>query len=197
MANRAATAAVQAEWAKAANEPAHLYEVRLDAGDGGSVYMTDSYRQVLWNGNTYGALGHALAFSGLTESAELRIADATLQLSGIDQSWISIILSKQYVDRRLLIWKLFFDQATEALMVDPVAIHDGRMDEPTVNEDPANGKCTVTIKSRDQFADFERLSGRHTNPIDQNLWFPNDRAFDLVAQNAGAQISLLWGAARP
>jgi hypothetical protein len=171
--------------------------VRLDTSDGGSVYMTDSYRQIVWNGNTYGALGHALTFSGLTESAELRIADATLQLSGIDQSWISIILSKQYVDRRLLIWKMFFNQATEALMVDPVAIHDGRMDDPRVDEDGPAGKSTVTIKSRDQFADFEKLCGRHTNPIDQNLWFPSDRAFDLVAQNAGSQMTLLWGAARP
>lgn len=195
MANRGASASVQTEWAKAANEPAHLFEVRLDAADGGTQYMTDSYRSVLWNGNTYGGFGHALGFSGLVETAEVRITDASLQISGVDQTWISILLSKQYIDRRLLIYKLFFNQATELLIVDPVNIHDGRLDEPRVDEDPASGKCVVTFKSRDQFADFERLSGRHTNPNDQNLWFPNDRAFDMNAQLAGHRYDAVWGLA--
>jgi hypothetical protein len=34
---------------------------------------------------------------------------------------------------------MFFDQTNEALMVDPVAIHDGRMDEPALAEDPDGG----------------------------------------------------------
>jgi hypothetical protein len=56
------------------------------------------------------------------------------------------------------------------------------MDEPRIAEDPDAGKCVVQVASRDQFADFEKLSGRHTNPHDQNIWFPTDRAFDKLAQ---------------
>jgi hypothetical protein len=79
--NRGATAAVQAEWAKSANEPAHLVELRFDAGDGGTIYLTDSYRSVTWNGNTYLASGDVLGFSGLQESAEMRVAEVMVQLS--------------------------------------------------------------------------------------------------------------------
>lgn len=193
MAGRGASGAVQAEWAKSANEPAHLVEVRFDVADGGSQYMTDSWRNVSYSGNTYFALGHVLGFDGLVESADMRITDVTLNLSGIDQSWISLLLSKQYIDRRLLIYQMFFDQTTEQLIVNPIVIHDGRMDEPSINEDPAGGKCIVQIKSRDQFADFDRLSGRHTNPNDQNLFFPNDRAFDMNAQLVGQRLQLMWG----
>lgn len=192
--NRGSSAAVQAEWAKTQNEPAHLVEVRFDAADGGSVYLTDSWRNVVYNGNTYAALGHMLGFEGLVESVDLRITDLTLRLSGVDQTWISIVLSKQYIDRRLLLYQMFFDQTTEQLIVSPVVIHDGRMDEPTIDEDPATGKCVVQIKARDQFADFERLSGRHTNPNDQNLLFPNDRAFDMNARLVGRRFELMWGA---
>jgi hypothetical protein len=77
-----------------------------------------------------------------------------------------------------VVYQAFLGTA-DALIVDPFAIHDGRMDEPKFDEDPDGGKCTVSVRSHDQFADFERTTGRHTNPNDQALWFPNDRAFDL------------------
>jgi hypothetical protein len=188
--NRGASAAVQAEWAKAANAPAHLLEVRFDAGDGGSVYLTDSYRSVIWGGNTYVGVGQLLGFSGLTESLELRVADITVELSGVDQSFIATFLQRKYIDRRLLINKAFFD-ATDTLVIDPFAIHDGRMDEPRIVEDPEAGKCVVQVASRDQFADFEKLSGRHTNPHDQNIFFPMDRGFDKLAQLNSTPF--VWG----
>lgn len=192
MSARGASAAVQAEWAKAANQLAHLLELRLDAADGGTLYRTDSYRTISWGGNSYLALGDFLGFSGLTESAEQRITDVTVTFSGVDQTWLSIVQLKQLLDRRLLIYKVFFNTATEAVIVDPVSIHDGRISEYSVQEE-ASGKCEVTLHSQDQFADFQRLSGRHTNPNDQNIWFPADRGFDLTAQNAYQRRQLIWG----
>jgi hypothetical protein len=38
--------AVQAEWAKSQNAPCHLVELQFDAADGGTVYITDSYRTI-------------------------------------------------------------------------------------------------------------------------------------------------------
>lgn len=196
MANRGATAAVQAEWAKAQNQPAHLLELRLDAADGGTVYFSDSYRTVVWGANSYTALGHLASFSGVIESAELRIADATIELSGVDQTLIALILSKQYIDRQLLVYQMFFSSSADALVVDPFPLHDGRMDEPVMQEDPDSGKCVVQIKARDQFADFERMAGRHTNAIEQSQWFPADKAFQLMAETAARQKELMWGGNR-
>jgi len=197
MSGRGASAAFLTESAKAANQPAHLFEARFDAADGGTLYFTDSYRNITWGGNTYTALGHLIGFTGLTESAELRITDVRVTFSAVDQTMVSQVLQKQYLDRRLVIYKAFFDEATQAIVVDPVSIHDGRMDEPTLNEDPEGGRSTVQVVSHDQFADFERKSGRHTNPTDQALFFPSDKAFDMVAQNAGSQVTLTWGAPAP
>lgn len=188
--NRGASAAVQAEWAKAANAPAHLMEVRFDTADGGTVRITDSYRPITWGGNVYAAAGDLLSFGGLTESFELRVADITVELSGVNQAYIAAFLQRKYVDRRLLIYQCFFD-ASEALVVDPFAIHDGRMDDPRIVEDPEAGRCIVQVSSRDQFADFEKLNGRHTNPHDQNVFFPADRAFDNLVQRNSRTFT--WG----
>lgn len=197
MSGRGATAAWLAELAASSNQPAHLCELRFDAADGGSLYLSDAYKAFVFGGQTYTSGGHLLGFSGLTESAELRIADVTLELSGVDQTIVSAALTKNYLHRRALIWKLLIDRTTEGLILNPVLIHDGRMDGMTSDEDPISGRHIVKVSSKDQFADFERLAGRHTNPNDQNIWFPNDRAFDLNAQLAGSQTTVTWGAVRP
>jgi hypothetical protein len=194
--NRGASAAVQAEWAKAQNAPAHLVELQFDVADGGTVYVTDSYRTISYGGNNYTALGALLDFAGVSESVELRIADAVLTLQGVDQTYIAAILQRQYLYRRLLVYKAFMGTA-DVLIVDPFAIHDGRLDEPKIDEDPDSGKCIVQLRSHDQFADFERVAGRHTNPNDQALWFPNDRAFDQIAALAAQQQKFTWGRSMP
>jgi hypothetical protein len=71
------------------------------------------------------------------------------------------------------------------------------MDEPKIDDDPDSGKSLVQLRSHDQFADFERTTGRHTNPNDQALWFPNDRAFDQIAQLASQQQRFTWGRSLP
>lgn len=190
MAGRGASVAVLAEWAKNKNAPAHLIELAFDAAEGGPVYMTDAARNIIWNSHNYIGLGQLLGFSGMTESMELRIADVTLELSGVDQTLISQILRKQYIDRVLTVHQMFFD-GVDALIVDPVAVHSGRIDEPTISEDPDSGKCVVSLASRDQFADFEKPSGRHTNSHDQNIWFPSDRSFDRLAQLNN--MTFTWG----
>lgn len=192
MTARGASAAVQTQWGSASNRPGHLCQIQLDAGDGGTVYLTDYSRAVSWGGNSYIAGGHLLGFQGLTESADLRVRDVQVTLSGVDQSWISTILAKQYFKRPLLIYQAFFD-SSDAVIVDPVLIHSGFMEDPRVEEDPGAGTCTVTIVSRDQFSDFERPSGRHTNSNDQRLYFSGDPSFDMWAQIALAQRQFIWG----
>jgi hypothetical protein len=104
----------QAEWAKAQNAPAHLVQLQFDAGDGGTVYITDSYRTIVFGGNSYLALGALLDFSGVNESVELRVADAQLTLQGVDQSYIATILQRQYLYRRLLVYKAFMGDGRRA-----------------------------------------------------------------------------------
>lgn len=186
--NRGASADVIAEIALAANRPVHLFELYLS---GATTYATDAYRQVTWNGVDYPALGHFLDFDGVEESSDMTINQCRVQLSGVDQTLIAAILAYEYIDRRLVIRKGFLT-GSEALMIDPLPIFDGRVDAPEIAEDPATGACTVTIAASSHWIDFERTPGRHTNHEEQQLWFPGDLGFEYVSQ-LNRQIK--WGSA--
>jgi len=188
MTDRGASASVIAEFAKNANRPIHLFELYLS---GATTYATDSYRSIVWNGNTYPALGHFLSFDGVEESNNLSINQARVQLSGVDQAIISAVLAYEYIDRRVVIRKGFMD-ASEAVIVDPIAIFDGRCDSMEINDEPISGSSVVVVSASSHWIDFERTPGRHTNDAEQRIWFPNDTGFSRISQ---LNREITWGAA--
>lgn len=185
MSGRGASAGVLTELAKRANEPVHLFELYLDDQ---TVRITDAARQIAWGGNDYIAAGHLIGFDGLEESAELQVTSVKVQLSGVVQDTIALLLTHAYIDRRLAIYTAFVSGA--GVVIDPVPIFDGRCDSPSIDEDPENGKCLVTLTAAQHWVDFERRPGRHTNHEEQQLWFPGDRFFEFVS---GLNREIKWG----
>ena len=188
MSGRGLSAAALTQINAAQNAPFHLFEAYFDSG---TAYATDAARDVAWGGHTYLANGNLLGFSGVQESADLQVTEAQVQLSGVDQTWVALVLAENYIDRRIVIYKAFLDTATDALIVDPGAIFDGRMDSPTIEEDPGSGKCTVTLTATSHWVDFERRPGRHTNLAEQKSFFPTDTAFRYVTEQTR---TITWGA---
>ena len=185
--DRGASAGFITELLKSTNSPCFLVETYFDDG---TIRVTDAWRNIDWGGNTYTANGHFLSFDGLTETAELQVPNLTLTVSAVDQVWISTALTKQYIDRRMVIYKAFLDY-TQDVISSPIIIFDGRMDSMAVADSP-DGKCTVAISATSQWGDFDRKAGRHTNPQEQQVFFPGDRFFEYVA-NLNKEIK--WGAA--
>ncbi|MEI6317411.1 MAG: hypothetical protein WCS09_02775 [Pseudomonadota bacterium] len=168
------------------NQVVHLFRADFSSG---TTYATDAYRPVVWGGNTYLANGHLLSYTGIEESAELQVTQARFALSGVDQSLISTVLLENVLDRRIRVWTAFLD-ADDAIIGDPILIFDGRMDAPSIDEDPAGGSCTVAISASNQFADFNRRAGRRTNDAEQQVLFPGDRGFEYVS---ALTRSITWG----
>lgn len=191
MANRDMSAQVQAEAGLAKNQPIHLFRADLDSG---TAFLTDAYRAVVWNGDTYTAGGHMLGFSAIKETSRAQVSEVSCQLSGVDQTLIAIFLADDYLDRRLRIYKTFLNSDGSAM--EPVLIFDGRMDAPVIEENPEpdNGTCTIGISATSHFGDFERKPGRRTNTNVQELHFPGDRFFDYCSE-IPAQKQSVWGRA--
>ena len=186
MADRGATEDVVTELGKTKNQPIHLVEVIFDTTP---IYITDAWREVIWDGQPYSALGHFINFSDIEETSELQVANITVQLSGVDQSAVSAVLSENYIDRPLRIYKAFLDDDL-AIIADPILIFEGRMDSPVINENPDDGTCTVQVSASSAWVDFERLSGRHTNHEEQQIFFPGDKGFEFVSSVAA---DIFWG----
>jgi hypothetical protein len=186
MSGRGASTETRAEFAKDANRPFHLFELYLDDAN---TFATDAYRTVVWNGNTYVANGHFLDYDGIEETAELSAGQTQVTLSGVDQAEIAAVLLYEYIDRRLVIRKAFLAD-DETIIVDPVPILDGRCDAPAIVEDPDSGTCTVVLTAGNEWIDFERRPGRHTNHQEQQLHFPGDMFFEFVSE---INKEIKWG----
>jgi len=186
MSERGMTSSVKTETEAAANRPFHL--VTIEFSDE-TLYLTDSYKTITFGGHGYTALGHLLGFSDIEETAELQVAQMTGSLSGVDQTLISSFLSKDYLNRPVKVYKGFLD-VSEALIADPVLIFDGRMDRPVIEEDPDSGESVVTVTATNQWSDFERTPGRHTNHEEQQIWFSGDKGFAFASE---VVKDIVWG----
>ena len=176
MADRGMTAAVLTEIAESQNKPFHLVEIYFSSG---TVYFTDSDRDITWNSNTYSAAGHFLTFSEINEQNALTVSDIEVQLSGVDRTYLTEILSETFMDRNLIIRKGFFDDSN-AVIVDPIIIYSGKMDQPNIIE--TSETCTVSVTVANLFIDFTKTTGRYTNEESQHLFFPSDNGFQYAHQ---------------
>ena len=186
MANRGSTTAFQTEIKKDQSHPLHLIEVYLDSA---TYYVTDNYRDVVYNSNTYDALGFFLNFANIEESTEVTASRITLSLSGVDQQYTNLFLTENYVDRRVVIRKAFID-TSNALIANPVTIFDGRLDSPVITEDADTGLATIAVVASNQFVDFEKTPGRYTNHENQQLHYPGDNGFIYASQIIK---DIVWG----
>jgi hypothetical protein len=186
VANRGSTTAFQNEIVKDQSHPLHLIEVYLDSA---TYYVTDNFRDITYNSNTYTALGFFLNFDTIEESASISASKITLGLSGVDQTYTNLFLTENYVDRRVVIRKAFID-TSNALIADPVVIFDGRMDNPVITEDTDSGLATIGVTVSNQFVDFEKTPGRYTNHENQQLYYPGDKGFIYASQIIK---DIVWG----
>jgi len=184
--DRGSTAEFQTEVVKEQNFPVHLCSVETS---GGTVYMTDAYRDVVYGANTYLKAGHFLAFSDIEESAEVMVANVTISLSGVDQSNISNFLSNNYIDRAVKIYLGFLD-ASSTLVADPILIFEGRIDSPAIEEDPSGGSSVVSVRATNSWVDFNRRTGRRANHAEQQIYFPGDKGFEFASE---VVHEIYWG----
>jgi len=187
--DRGSTPEFQAELVKAQNRPVHLVEVGFDSG---SVFMTDSFKAITFAGDEYQAVGNFMGFSDIEETVGIIVSTVNLSLSGIDQVWISNVLNENFIDRQVKIWTGFLGGSSLDLVSDPVLIFDGRMNQPTISENPDSGESTVSVSCTNAWVDFTRKIGRHTNHEEQQIHFPTDKGFEFASEIVK---DITWGKA--
>lgn len=184
--NRGMTVAYAARLAADVSVVCHLLEVELDSG---TQYITDAYRPLTWLGNTYQALGHFLEFDKIEETSALQVNDTTIQLSSVDRAYLAAFLGENYINRRARIYLALLD-ASFALVVDPIKVLEGRLDNPVCTDDPDAGTSTLSVRVVNQWSDWERLTGRRTNQAIQSFYFPGDLGMNNVST---ADQKVTWG----
>ena len=171
---------------------ANLVELRLYNSSNDSdevVYITDYHIDIVYSGNTYLAGGHLLSISEQKNTSDLQINDVTVGLSGIDQTFISLLLNYTYIDREIIIQRVFLD-SNDAIIGSPVTTFAGRINTPTIEDNPSDGSSVVTVNASSYLADFDRRPMRSTNHIHHKYYYGDDDFFKLWGQ---IDKEIVWG----
>lgn len=142
------------------------------------VYLTDRGHDISYGGNTYQASSHLLSVANVNESSDIRVNSLDIELSGVDQAYIASFLGTSYIGRQVIIYKAFLDD-NGAIIGAPVMFYDGRIDGFSINQNDKTATLNVSVASH--WSDFEKKSGRYTNPNSQELFFSGDKGFDFAA----------------
>ena len=151
---------------------AHL--VRMDFTS--PVYYTDYSRDLSSQGNTYVAGGHFLQIASPSESAKLKVGSVNLDLSDVDQSFIAIMQTQDWINRKIYISRALIDNTGE-IVPNPFMIFEGQMTQYQVTEDSKKGSVIISIASH--WADFKKKAGRFTNNNSQQYYYPGDKGMEF------------------
>tara|TARA_S200002703_G_C3692506_1_gene212650 strand:- start:44 stop:589 length:546 start_codon:yes stop_codon:yes gene_type:complete len=148
--------------------------------------ITNHYKNVSHNSNTYNASGHLLSVSSKSESAELNVSNFTVGLSAVDSAFTSIVLNN-VVSNDIVTVDIGLLNSSDAL-IDTYNYDKGFIESFRLNTDRAE----LSLICTSHFSDFSRIAGRKTNEGSQQRFFATDRGFEF----AGATVQdIKWGRA--
>ena len=172
---RGLTNAVKNELATNNFVMAHL--VKMDFS-GGASYFTDYATSLSSQGQAYTPIGHFVGIDSPSETQELRVNTININLSGVEQSFITIFLTNDWMNRGVLVDRVVINSAG-SIVQNPFRIFDGFMTQFQVDE--GGEKSDVIVAASSHWADFKKKAGRHTNDNSQQYYFSGDKGFEYAS----------------
>lgn len=190
--------------------------------DSGTVSIWNGYGTLNYNANQYGivnyegvpyqGVGSLLGIGQVEETAELSARGATVSLSGIPSTMMSLALQEKYQGRKATIsfgvfvddpssgWAIYnsvwndsrnwYDsQFWSDYSVSIMNLFDGYIDQMNINE--SSSSCTITVTIESKLIDLERPREFRFNSASQQSLYPGDLGLDFVESLQGKQFT--WG----
>ena len=154
-----------------------------------SARLTDNFHAVTIGANTFDPVGNLLSIGQPQETQELRVGTIQITLSGVEQSYVSVFLTQDYINRRVRIWKAVLNDSGQVIG-DPILTFDGQITGYGIRDNENDSVITVSCASH--WADFERKANRLTNTKSQQYFFPTDTGFRFAANTVK---DIKWGKA--
>lgn len=136
---------------------------------------------------TFTPSSHILSLGNVTETSSLKGNSYSIDLSSVDQAYVSILLGSNQIGRRFRAWRAVLD-ANNQIIGSPFMVFDGIIVGFSISDSEKTSKLSVEVASH--WTDFEKTSGRKTNSNSQNAFFPNDRGMDFSSTTVK---EIKWG----
>jgi hypothetical protein len=178
--------------------------VKIDLPDDSPLLFSNFDRPYTINGDLYNSLGSLM--SATTSANELRAVpgEITITISGIPNARLQEIVSTRIKGSEVIVYRAFFNPQTGAALAIPgnsgsniVTRFQGRVMSVAIQEDWDSGGNSSTITAQFNCASVvalfsNKISGRKTNPIDQQALYPTDTSMSDVPSLSNSNFN--WGA---
>jgi hypothetical protein len=155
-----------------------------------TYYISNAYKPVTFNGNTYTQLGSFLNVDTLTEDIRTTNGDIAISLSGIptEADYINLVLTTKLKGGEVIIRRGFMSQTD--LELDTAEVYTrfkGIITNFNISEDTNimekinTNSATIVVANTNSILE-QRISGQRTNPEDRKRIFPNDQTFDRIPE---------------
>jgi hypothetical protein len=149
--------------------------------DSGALYVWNGNEDLVIGAKTYLGAGELISISAISETSEMSAQGATITLTGIPATFLSMALVEPYQGREC---KIFFGVTNSA--VDYVEIFSGFLDQMVINETFETAVITVTVEN--ELIRLERPVVRRFTPEDQKSRFPGDLGLDFISDIQDKEI---------
>ena len=184
---RGLTTAVKNELATQNINPILLVKLNFNT----PVYLTNCsfnlVSSISGSSETYQANGHLRGITNVSESNKPTKNTLALSLSGVDQTYISIALNENIINKDVEIYRGFLDN-TNSIIADPFLLFYGTIDDFKISDSTKTAGIVLTITSH--WGQVEKQNGRTTSSNSQQRFFSSDKGMEYAAITVQ---DLKWG----
>ena len=149
-----------------------------------TVYLWTGYGELVVGAKTYLGAGTLLNISSVEETTEIEAKGATITLSGIPSTILSLALDEPYQGREC---RIYFGVTSSPS--DYVEIFSGELDQMNIVEEAES--CTISVTAENVLIKLERPVVRRFTDQDQKSRYPSDRGLEYIASLQDKEI--FWG----
>ena len=151
------------------------------------IYNTDYGVNITYDSKTFTPSSHLISVSDAKETAGVKVNSMDITVSAVEQSFMSLFLSSDYINKQVLIQRAVIDD-NNTIIGQPIDFFDGRIISFDMKESDSSSEISIEIASH--WSDFDKIQCRRTNTNSQQFHFPDDRGFDYASS---AITTLKWG----
>ena len=175
---RGLTTAVKNELATQNIQPVVLVSIGFPT----PIYITNHSHaltsSVSGSSQTYSASGHLLKIGTVNETTSPTKNSLRVVLSGVDQTFVSVVLSTNVIGDIVEMYRGFLD-TSNSLIADPFLLYYGTIDGVSVTDNGSTATVGLTVTSH--WGAFEKVGGRTTSDNSQRRFFSSDKGMEFSA----------------
>ena len=177
---RGLTTAVKNELATKNINSIHL--VHLNLASNTFAFTENSFNltsSISGSSTTYLSSGVLLDVTNVKESQGVNVSRINLTITGVDQTYISVVLNNNVIHDEVKIFRAFLD-SSNSIIADPFLIYHGFVNSFQIVDN--NSTATVKFELESYFANSSQVNGRITNNQTQQRFFSRDKGFEFADQ---------------